>query len=299
MGYRPDPAMQVLIERRWRGRRSDDGFNIAYFYDSAGHYAQESSGQFKRFKESSRNLGYNLIAIDLREFANVHKLIHRLEAQGVSGVVFSIMPATPYDIRDVCDRFAAVSINVSHVHPNCPIIMHDEFRSIEQVWKQLESLGYQRFGVILEDYQESFSMDQRLGAVYCRQRLIKPAKNCIPIHFFERKNPDRAELCKWLERYQPDVVLGDTHHELEMLRDFGWKVPEDFAFATVNLWDPKGVGDIAGYFRDNVRLFERGLQLLNLMVRSGATGASQGQLVEMVKGVWQNGGSLPKLVDAV
>ncbi len=296
LGYRPDPALQVLIERRWRGRRADEGLNLCFLYDGAGQDASVATAQFKRFKESSKALGYTLIPIDMSEFATVQKLIHRLESQGVSGIVFSLLSSTSYDITELCQRFAAVSINVSQVQPNCPIIMHDEFRSIEKVWKQLEALGYRRFGVIFEEYPESFSMDQRLGAVYCRQRFVQPAKNRIPIFFYpkEAKGPNE-KLLKWLEKYQPDVLLGDTHHEVEMLDEINVRVPDDFAFASVNMWDASKIGEIAGYFRDNVLLFERGLQLLNMMVRSGATGASQGQLVEMVNGVWKDGQSLPAL----
>lgn len=296
LGYRPDPALQVLIERRWRGRRADEGLNLCFIYDSTATESSVASTQFKRFKESSKALGYTLIPIDMSEFANVQKLIHRLESQGVSGIVFSLLSSTAYDISELCQRFAAVSINVSQVQPNCPIIMHDEFRSIEKVWKQLEALGYSRFGVIFEEYPDSLSMDQRLGAVYCRQRYVKPARNRIPIFFYQKNESGQQEkLDRWLKKYQPDVLLGDTHHEVEMLEAAGVKVPDDFAFASVNMWDATKIGEIAGYFRDNVLLFERGLQLLNMMVRSGATGASQGHLVEMVHGDWKDGQTLPAL----
>ncbi|WP_309396060.1 LacI family DNA-binding transcriptional regulator [Cerasicoccus maritimus] len=296
LGYRPDPALQVLIERRWRGRRADEGLNLCFLYNSESADAPVAARQFKRFKASSKALGYTLIPIDMSEFANVQKLIYRLESQGVSGIVFALLSSTSYDISELCQRFAAVSINVSQVQPNCPIITHDEFRSIEKVWKQLTSLGYKRFGVIFEEYPDSFSMDQRLGAVYCRQRFVKPAENRIPIFIYEKNNPEEIEKLRvWLDKYQPDVLLGDTHHEVEILDAIGVRVPDDVAFASVNMWDPSLIGNIAGYFRDNVVLFERGLQLLNMMVRSGATGASQGQLMEMVNGVWIDGRTLPAL----
>lgn len=293
MGYRPDPALQVLIERRWRGRRSDDGVNLAFILDSGGLQAVVVDEMTRRFRESARKLGYTLIPMDLRKFANVQKLIYRMESQGVAGVVFALLPSTPYDINEVCERFAAVSVNVSRVQPNCPLIMHDEFRTLEQVWRKLTKFGYERVGVIFEEHPESFSMDQRLGAVYCRQRYIKPSKNRLPIHFFNRHAPDRKGIQAWIERHQPDVILGDTHHEYELLKGLGYDISGAFAFASVNMWDQDKIGEIAGFFRDNVVLFERGLQLLNLMIRSGTTGASQSQLVEMVFGVWHDGTSLP------
>jgi len=293
LGYRPDPALQVLIERRWRGRRSDEGFNLAFIYDGRGFYSKIMSEMTRRFKESARNLGYTLIPIDLREFANVQKLIHRLESQGVAGVVFALLPSVPYEISAVCERFAAVSVNVSSIQPDCPLIMHDEFRTLEQIWKRLEKLGYERVGVIFEEHPESFSMDQRLGAVYCRQRYVKPARNRLPILFFNKDKPDKQLIEEWIRKHEPDVVLGDTHHEYDLFKSMGFNIPEDFAFASVNMWDKYKIGQIAGYFRDNVVLFERGLHLLNLMIRSGATGVAQRQLVEMVFGDWNDGESLP------
>lgn len=296
LGYRPDPAMQVLIERRWRGRRADEGLNLAYLYNSSIVDSTIARKQFKSFREVAESLGYQLLLIDLCEFPNEQKLLRRLDVQGISGVVFSILSESPYDLIGVCNRFAAVSINVSTYQPNCPIIIHDEFRGIEKVWKQLQQQGYGRFGVLFEEHPESFSMDQRLGAVFCRQNLNQPAKKRIPIFFYKKtQGIDKAKLDKWITNYQPDVVLGDSHDELVQLTECGYTVPDDFAFASVNMWDPALVGNIAGYYRDNVILFERGIQLLNMMMRSGMTASSHGQLIEMVEGVWKEGKSLPTL----
>ncbi|WPJ95168.1 LacI family DNA-binding transcriptional regulator [Coraliomargarita algicola] len=298
LGYRPDPALQVLIERRWHGRRMNEGMNIAYVYNGKGINAESCKIEYRRFRETAQKLGYTLIAEDLSKYPNVEKVIKRMETKGVTGVVFTVMADAPYPIDTINERFASVSVNVSSWKPECPVVMHDEFQGVERAWHRLNQLGYQRIGTLLQDYPQSYSMDQRLGAVFCRQHYVQPTKNRIPFHLHPKEaQPNDKKIRTWIERHKPQVILGDDHEELGLLQSMGYKIPEDFAFATINMWNTDLVGEIAGYFRDNVNLFERALKLINMMVRSGNTGSDQGDLIEMVKGNWVDGASLPDLND--
>ncbi len=294
MGYRPDPGFQILVERRWRGRRSNEGLNISYIYDSKD-LTETDDMEYKRYRENALSQGYTLIPEDLRSYPSVKKLIQRIEAKGVSGVVLSYISEAPYEIDELLKRFAAVSINVSAMQPDCPIVMHDEFIAIEHIWRRLKAEGYQRIGVLFEDYPESFTMDQRLSAVLCRHYRETNPQNTIPIHFYDFHDTDQhAAVGEWAERYRPEVVVGDTHHHYETLEALGYSMPKDLAFLSINMWDPEYIGQIAGYYRDNVILLRQGLQLLNLMVRSSKHGADQASLIEMVNGEWVDGDSLPK-----
>ncbi|WP_309398663.1 LacI family DNA-binding transcriptional regulator [Cerasicoccus maritimus] len=295
MGYRPDPGFQVLIERRWRGRRSNDGLNISYVFDSKD-LTETDELEYKRYREAALTLGYTLIPEDLRDYPSIQKLMQRMDAKGVSGAVLSYISEAPYDIADLLKNFAAVSINVSATQPDCPIVMHDEFMAIEQIWRRLKRDGYQRIGVLLEDYPESFTMNQRLGAVLCRHHRENNPDKLIPIQFCNfRNHTQHTSVGEWVERYRPDVVVGDTHHHYETLALLGYTMPKDFAYLTINMWDPNYAGQIAGYFRDNVILLRRSLQLLNLMIRSSSHGSDQSDLIEMVNGEWLDGESLPTL----
>lgn len=294
MGYRPDPALQVLIERRWHGRRSGEGMNIGFIYDSKSPLAETNRHEYRRFRESAASLGYTLIDEDLRSYKSTPKLIQRMRAKGVTAVVFALIEEIAYDLDSICENFAAVSVNVSNWQPSCPVVMHDEFRGIERGWRRLKQHGYERIGVLFHDYPESYSMDQRMGAVLCRQHYTRPASARIPFLLYRRTGDEEKKIRKWIERNQPEVILSDDHEDLWMLERMGYRIPQDFAYATINMWNPDQVGIIAGYFRDNVALFNRGLKLINLMVRSGQTGASQGDLVEMVRGKWDDGTTLPE-----
>ena len=96
-----------------------------------------------------------------------------------------------------------------------------------------------------------------------------------------------------MDRYKPDVLLANTHVRINDLLECGLRIPEDIPFAASNLWDPEERGNIAGFFRANLDLFEQGIQLLNMMIRSGTVGTARASLVELVKGEWIEGKSLP------
>jgi hypothetical protein len=111
----------------------------------------------------------------------------------------------------------------------------------------------------------------------------------------EDLSQDYIKILEWLDKYKPDMILGQTHDWAIEIEQHGLKLPEDIPFATSNLWEPKERGHIAGYFRSNMDLFDRAILLLNMMIRSGATGSERADLIELVKGHWVDGKTLPDI----
>lgn len=295
IGYRPDPAMSRLIERRWSGRRAAQGMNVAYLYNRAGRTGQMSRHQWEKFCPVAEAAGYTLLEEDLSEFTSAEKLLQRLRAQGVEGLLVSLLPEVPYELEPIFAKLPAVSIGVSQYRPSCPIILHDEFTAITEVWDYLQTAGYQRIGVVLANYPNSVSTDLRMGAILCRRSMQRPQKNRIPILFYRTKEYRfDDEFGKWVDKQKVDVVLADSDEVLERIQSLGFTIPEDFAFATFNLWHPEAIGSIAGYHRENDSLCAQALRLLNMMIRTERTGSHNARLLEMVAGEWQDGTSLPK-----
>lgn len=294
LGYRPDPGMSLLIERRWRGRKAQDGMNLGFIYDSSGHRAKE---QYQKYKTAAAALGYSFIAEDISEFHTLKGLLKRLDSQGIRGLILSLLPSVPFDIAPVLKKYATVSLGLSAYQPECPVIMHDEFFCMQTAWQMLHQKGYRRIGIILPDYPESASTNLRLGAaLVCKHHTA--VSDRIPILFLkDGPELDYKKFEQWLVKNKPDVLLGNSHDRVEELRSHGLRIPEDIPFATNNLWNPVECGKIAGYFRDNLELFKQGIQLLNMMIRSGTVGASRASLMELVKGRWIDGESLPIKTD--
>jgi LacI family transcriptional regulator len=171
--------------------------------------------------------------------------------------------------------------------------MHDEFFCVTKAWEILTQKGYRRIGMLLPDYPESPSNNLRLAAALVCQDHTHP-DNRVPSLFSGYEDQfDQDQFRKWMDRYKPDVLLANTHVRINDLLECGLRIPEDIPFAASNLWDPEERGNIAGFFRANLDLFEQGIQLLNMMIRSGTVGTARASLVELVKGEWIEGKSLP------
>jgi len=297
LGYRPDPGMAHLIERRWRGKRREGGMNIGYLLHSQCENGDMSRRQYKQFKDVSERMGYVLIEEDLSQFSTCKKLSQRLWVQGVEGLLVCLLPSVPFDLNPVFKKFPAVSISVSQYRPSCAIIMHDEFTAITEVWNELQRLGYEKIGVILPDYPNSTTTDLRLGAILTCRSLQKPAKNKIPILYHKTNSRTFETVFRpWMEKYQPEVVIGYEERIAERIEKLGFGIPDDVAYATYNLWGEADLlGKVAGYYRDNDGLCIQGLQLLNMMIRSGRVGSQSDGLVEMVAGEWRDGPTLPRI----
>jgi DNA-binding LacI/PurR family transcriptional regulator len=292
LGYVPDPGLSQLIERRWRGSQARAAANLGFIFDS--RLAVRAGEQYRKYKKAAANLGYSLIEEDIAGFHTIRGLMSRFDSQGIKGLILSQLPSVPFDLSPLTRKYATVSLGLSSYQPDCPIIMHDEFFCMHAAWQMLMKKGYRRIGLILPDYPESASVNLRLGAaLVCRQHT-KSADRVPVIFLKESPDLDYDKFEQWMEKYKPDVLLGNSHDRVEELRRYGLRIPDDIPFATNNLWDPGERGKIAGYFRDNLELFEQGLQLLSMMIRSGTVGASRDSLVELVKGRWVNGESLPE-----
>ena len=294
LGYRPDPGMSRMAERRWHGKHSQSSFNLGYLYDSKSTLADTLEGEYKRYKKAADAQGYTLITEDISEFKTLKSLTNRLSAQGIKGLLLPLLPNVPFDLTPILQKYAAVSLNVSEYSPQCPVVMHDEFSGITQVWKTLNQRGYKRIGMILPDFPESPSTNLRLGAILVCQKHTAAANRVPEFSLKDGEGLNYKKFTAWMKKHKPDVLLGYTNERVIELTNNGLRIPEDIPFVASNLWNPNERGNIAGLFRDNLELFDQAIHLLNTMIRSGSVGTTHASLVEQVKGTWLEGKSLPE-----
>jgi LacI family transcriptional regulator len=293
LGYRPDPGMARLIDRRWRGQKAGRGVNLGFIYDTNHPSGLKAEIEYQYNKKRAEELGYALIAENIADFHTESGLLKRLEAHGVEGLILSELPEPSLEIDSLFKKYAAVSLGVSSYQPECPLVAHDEFFCIRAAWRIIEEKGYRRIGQILPIYPESATSNLRMGAALVCRQLTSP-KRRIPILFTQEDlSEDYEKILAWIDKYKPDMIMGQTHEWVIELERHGLKLPEDIPFATGNLWEPAERGHIAGYFRDNRVLLNRAILLLNMMIRSGVTGSERADLVELVKGSWVDGKTLP------
>lgn len=291
LGYRRDPGLSRLIERRWHGRRRAPGLNVAFLYNGASSLGDISRQQYPQFRACARQLGYQLIAEDISHADMPMQLQRRLEAQGVAGLVVGGLPSVPFNIDAIFDEFPAVSVNVSVVRPRCPIVMHDEFESVQVAWRHVRAHGYERIGVVMPNHPESLSIDLALGSVLACRARSERVEASVPLLYVPFLSGDPVhDYLAWYEQHRPDAVLAWNANLFNLLTQRGIPLPP---CAGISVWGQDQKGAIAGMVRDNVQLLRHGFRLLEVMIQGNTPGVRFDELIQLIECPWADGASLP------
>ncbi len=238
MGYRPDPALAMLARHRWARNDSEAGAALAYIVDksNAEAYDQQRS-QLAAATERARQRGYHLTEFDLAEYRSSERASNVLYARGIQGLILPYMPrGTEERLHGPeWNRFTVVCCSFGWARAPFHVVAPDIFEGTRCVWRQVVARGYNRVGaamfrhspVAVDDYS-------RLGACMVEQAELVPAARHIPV--LQSDPLDQEAFLRWVEEHRPDVVIGFINRVHDWLVEAGYRVPEDIAFACLNVW---------------------------------------------------------------
>jgi LacI family transcriptional regulator len=157
--------------------------------------------------------------------------------RGIQGLILPYMPrgAEARFAGAEWNRFTVVCCSLGWARAPFHVAAPDIFEGTRQVWQQVVARGYTRIGaamfrhtpVALDDYS-------RLGASMVEQAELVPVARHIPIL---QSNPlDQRAFLNWMKQHKPDVVIGFINRVYDWLVEAGYRVPEDVAFACLNVW---------------------------------------------------------------
>jgi hypothetical protein len=110
----------------------------------------------------------------------------------------------------------------------------------------------------------------------------------VPLQHFPLH--DRKEFLAWLEKYQPDVVIGFNALVYWWLRDAGRRVPEDVGCISLML-DLGPVTDrhVCGVETDWVSIGRIAIEQLDILLRTNRSGIPERPVTVAVPGIWHEG----------
>lgn len=238
MGYRPDPALAMLARHRWARNDSDPGATLAYVVDKSDEdaYGQQSN-QFAYASERAQQRGYNLMEFDLAEYRRMERASNVLYNRGIQGVILPYMPrgAAARIHGPEWNRFTVVCCSFGWARAPFHVVAPDIFEGTRCVWQHVVARGYTRIGaamfrhapVAVDDYT-------RLGACMVEQTELVPVARHIPI--LQSDPLDKSAFLRWMKQHKPDAVIGFINRVYDWLIEGGYRVPEDVAFACLNVW---------------------------------------------------------------
>jgi LacI family transcriptional regulator len=158
---------------------------------------------------------------------------------------------------------------------------------------RIQAAGFERVGLVMSQGQGGLA-EQAWNPMFMVEQGNLPADARIPVlRLPNSKGPSSlAELERWFQEHQPEVVLGFSPSVLGKIRDLGLKVPRDVAYVDLCLENPDfGVAGVRqnGEIIGGVATAMLVGQLQQNLCGTPAVGTST-----MVDGTWFDGSSLAK-----
>ncbi|MCB1123933.1 MAG: LacI family transcriptional regulator [Verrucomicrobiae bacterium] len=240
-------------------------------------------------KESAEAQGYDVEEFYMEEPGMTTKrMMQILKTRGIHGIIFEHSAQPDVSLEIDLSNYACVATKYSVTDPDLHRIETGQFHSILLSVKTLKRYGYKSFGLVVPVLAENISQFRRSGATLYVQEQF-PESERIPI--LKTDDLKVYALKEWIERYRPEVVLSQSIEVYEMLQELGYRIPEDFGFIHLGLFEFDG--KLAGI---NPNWHEMGRIAANQVIdqlNRNERGVPEHPLVTLIKGEWVDGATLP------
>lgn len=291
MGYRPSSAASALAHLRHSGKGQARGEVLGWinFWPDSKylHRLDEFRQYYLGACETADKLGYVLTEFTPENGISPKRLQQILIARGIEGI---LLPPHPVDFKfEGLDwsQFSFLKFGHSIAEPRGHIVSPDQTYNTVLAFQEIRKRGYQRIGYI-EGPSDYFLFD---AGFLKAQRTVR-AKDRIPIFTYDHREKDKAplELEKWLRRFQPDAVISSSGIVPGVLKEIGWRIPEDVAIAATSIRDGKVS---AGIDQNPYEIGRVGILSLIALLHDNDRGIPERYREVLVKGRWVDGESLP------
>ena len=301
MGFVPDPFLSALAaHRRQRVQAKEHGV-LAWI----NHWKDPKRlRQFKEFdlywrgaSAAAVKFGYRVDEVRWEMDCPPKRLEKILLARGVEGILIpphgNLIDWEDFD----WNKFSVVRFGESVPNPDSNLLTSDGFRATVTAFKKMHEYGYRRIGLTVNG-----EFDQRIGGnlscgFYYAQVLLalKPALPPL-LTFLKSRTPEefsrqKAALAAWLKQHKPDAVLVPDIEIPGMMRELGYRIPQDIAVAGTTVLDIPGVD--AGIDQHSEAIGRTAVETLLKQMNVNERGVPRHPVRILVESWWQDGKSLP------
>jgi DNA-binding LacI/PurR family transcriptional regulator len=155
--------------------------------------------------------------------------------------------------------------------------------------ENIAKLGYQRIGLVT-----SRSTITRDKAGFLMKQIELPAKQRVPVLLLSTgadSSLDFTPLACWLKKAKPDAILSDIASLPEMLKQMGYRIPQDIGIATTSVLD--GNAD-AGIDQNSEHIGMASAEMVISQINHNYYGVPKVCSELLIEGKWVNGTTLPR-----
>lgn len=194
-------------------------------------YAQRNF--FKGAQKRGEQLGIRLEPFWLGE--NGVRSAHTCQvllARGIRAGLLMPFPRPFYAISFEWSKFVCVALGFSFIGTALHRVQHRHFHGASTAFENLTRLGYRRIGFVI-DGDENRRSDRNWLAGYLGAQHLLGGQKLAPL--ITESHRHHGVLSEWLEREQPDAIIGVHADLLAGLKALGRRIPRDVAFASLDV----------------------------------------------------------------
>jgi DNA-binding LacI/PurR family transcriptional regulator len=245
--------------------------------------------QFNGARDRAQQIGFDIQPFWLgKECKNTAQVCRILRARGIRASLLAPMPDEHHKLAlDLdWDKHLVVAIGRSYYGHNVHRIAHNCYDSVMLCYEQLSRRGYQRIAMALCQNDDE-RVDYQWSSGYLGAQRRYHGDQLEPLMMEDRG--DREHFLKWLKRVKPDALIGIWCHDtLTWAREAGIKVPEEMAYASLDLADGLQSG-ISGIFQNNYEIGAISMDIISSHLYHNSIGLPNVPVVSTIDSKWIDG----------
>jgi LacI family transcriptional regulator len=295
-GYRPDPEAARLMTYLKRSDNRPFESVIGLLNGFSPPEALRNDVYTRQLLEGARQraaeLGFSVDELQLgSEGMTSGRIDQIIAARGIRGVLIPPEPNPLFDAQLNWASIIAVATTTTANPLNLHRVLPHNFYNLEMLMQALVDRSFKRVGLLYWDKLEQRQM-WAATSVYARYAFLEAKVEPLPPfqwHWREDDGLRRQRLAAWMQRTQPEIVLGFNRYCLDLLQEVsGLRVPEDLGFASYGDCD----AGLAGIDQYPKRVGAAAIDLLSAHVQRSETGLPQHPKTTLIEGCFVEGTTL-------
>lgn len=241
LGYRPDPALSALVH--YRNRRTTKRINAAIAlcttWETRDAWLKTSVGQlaYDGARRRAEEFGYRLEHFWLGRNGEFSRRVGDiLMSRGIRGIMLAPIHGTWEDMQIDWSQFCVVTLERFPEFPPVPHVSPNHYGDLMLAWDRLTTLGYRRIGLAVFDWLSHRGQFRWEAAQLIKQRTVARASDRVPTLVIDAVGDvPTSDVDRWVRRYKPDAVISPSPEFLLALREGGWGIPGDIAYASLQI----------------------------------------------------------------
>lgn len=292
LGYAPDPMLVALAAYRTRLRPSAYQGTLAWLVSNNARYdwrgVQTFRDYFKGAQRQANKHGYGLEVFDVsKRSMGPRKLADILRARNVPGLLLCPQPAANVEFEFPFQDFSVVTFGYTLIKPQLHTVTATQYRAMVLAMRKVRELGYKRIGLAVTTSHDERADHNYLAGYLLEEHLNHRRGDRIPPL---RGDVTKQEMGAWIAKYKLDAVVIGEARFLNLIKDLGYRVPEDIGVACPVLFSD--AGEISGVFENTQRTGEAAADFLVSLILRAERGIPDVPLRMHIEGSWIDGKTL-------